>query len=72
MRGVRLRVDVESRSLADRDRCRGTFKDHARDPIQLYAALQSPPSCRGHLFQGRYKAILCDRDAYLWELVRFI
>ena len=26
----------------------------------------------GHLFQGRYKAILCDRDAYLWELVRYI
>jgi putative transposase len=22
----------------------------------------------GHLFQGRYKAILCDRDAYLLEL----
>lgn len=26
----------------------------------------------GHLFQGRYKAILCDRDAYLKELVRYI
>ena len=26
----------------------------------------------GHLFQGRYKAILCDRDAYLRELVRYI
>ena len=26
----------------------------------------------GHLFQGRYKAILCDRDAYLTELVRYI
>jgi putative transposase len=26
----------------------------------------------GHLFQGRYKAILCDRDAYLVELVRYI
>ena len=22
----------------------------------------------GHLFQGRYKAILCDRDAYLSRL----
>jgi putative transposase len=30
--------------------------------------------CRtvGHLFQGRYKAILCDRDTYLLELVRYI
>jgi REP element-mobilizing transposase RayT len=26
----------------------------------------------GHLFQGRYQAILCDRDAYLFELVRYI
>ncbi len=26
----------------------------------------------GHVFQGRYKAILCDRDAYLLELVRYI
>jgi REP-associated tyrosine transposase len=26
----------------------------------------------GHLFQGRYKAILCDRHAYLLELVRYL
>jgi len=26
----------------------------------------------GHLFQGRYKAIACDKDAYLLELVRYI
>jgi putative transposase len=26
----------------------------------------------GHLFQGRYKAILCDKDAYLLQLVRYI
>src|ERR1043166_225719 len=26
----------------------------------------------GHLFQGRYKAVLCDRDAYLLELVRYL
>jgi len=26
----------------------------------------------GHLFQGRYKAILCDRESYLLELVRYI
>ena len=26
----------------------------------------------GHLFQGRYKAILCDKEAYLIELVRYI
>ena len=26
----------------------------------------------GHLFQGRYKAILCDRDSYLISLVKYI
>ncbi len=26
----------------------------------------------GHLFQGRYKSILVDRDAYLLELIRYI
>lgn len=26
----------------------------------------------GHLFQGRYKAIVCDRDVYLQELVHYI
>jgi putative transposase len=27
---------------------------------------------RGHLFQGRYKAIACERESYLLELVRYI
>ena len=27
---------------------------------------------RGHLFQGRYKAFLCEKDSYLLELVRYI
>ncbi|HOP40769.1 MAG TPA: transposase, partial [Geobacteraceae bacterium] len=26
----------------------------------------------GHLFQNRYKSIVCDSDAYLLELVRYI
>ena len=26
----------------------------------------------GHLFQGRYRSILCDKDNYLLELVRYI
>ena len=26
----------------------------------------------GHLFQGRYKAILCDKETYLLELIRYI
>ncbi|MCX5781987.1 MAG: transposase, partial [Elusimicrobia bacterium] len=27
---------------------------------------------QGHLFQGRYKAIICEKDSYLLELVRYI
>jgi len=27
---------------------------------------------RGHLFQGRYKAILCDKEPYFIELIRYI
>ena len=27
---------------------------------------------RGHLFEGCYKAIVCDRDSYLLQLVRYI
>jgi REP element-mobilizing transposase RayT len=26
----------------------------------------------GHLFQGRYKAILCDKEGYLLELIRYL
>ena len=26
----------------------------------------------GHLFQGRFRAILCDKDSYLVELIRYI
>ena len=26
----------------------------------------------GHLFQGRYKAILCDKDTYLFSLVKYL
>jgi len=26
----------------------------------------------GHLFQGRYRAIVCDRDSYLMELIRYL
>ena len=26
----------------------------------------------GHLFQGRYKAIICDQDSYMLELIRYI
>lgn len=39
----------------------GLSKIMLRIPLQI-----------GHLFKGRYQAILCDRAAYLLELVRYI
>jgi len=37
------------------------------------AYIQATNQCRsGHLFQGRYKAILIDKDQYLLEFVRYI
>ena len=32
----------------------------------------SVTSAIGHLFQNRYKSVLCQEDAYLLELVRYI
>lgn len=29
-------------------------------------------NCHGHVFQNRYKSILCQEDVYLRELVRYI
>jgi putative transposase len=35
-------------------------------------AMNNKPHRVGHLFQGRYKAVLVDKDAYLRELCRYI
>ena len=34
--------------------------------------VQPSPQRSGHLFQGRYKAILVDRGSYFLELARYI
>ena len=43
-------------------------------PLQLSYSLYFDRQLRhvGHVFQGRYTAILCERDTYLWELVRYL
>jgi hypothetical protein len=43
-------------------------------PLQLSYSLYFNRQYRhvGHVFQGRYTAILCERDAYLLELVRYL
>ena len=42
------------------------------DRSRFYLLLQESIERNGHLFQGRYKAILIDADSYLLELVRYI
>jgi len=60
---VHLLVEVGERSLSQVLHRLLTW--HARYHSVKYSRV-------GHLFQGRYKAILCDKDAYLLELVRYI
>jgi putative transposase len=60
---VHLLVEVGERSLSQVMQRLLTW--HARHHSVKYKRV-------GHLFQGRYKAILCDKDAYLLELVRYI
>jgi putative transposase len=44
-----------------------------RKLLTWYAVYFNRRHCRtGHLFQNRYKSILCDEDAYLLALVRYI
>jgi len=60
---VHLLMEMGERSLAQVLQRLLTW--HARHHSVKYKRV-------GHLFQGRYRAILCDKDAYLVELVRYI
>lgn len=41
--------------------------------LTLYAnSFNSKHNRTGHLFQGRFKALVCDRNAYLLQLIRYI
>jgi hypothetical protein len=49
--------------------------DHAEAADGLCCELQSRKAGHnrhGHLFQNRYKSIVCEEDSYLMELVRYI
>ena len=54
------------------DRFRGALEIHAGVAAILYAVLQRKHHKVGHLFQGRYKAIVCEKGEYLLTLVRYI
>jgi REP element-mobilizing transposase RayT len=48
----------------------GNLSKGMRQLKEVYT--QSSNRRAGHLFQGRYKAILVDRDSYLLELTRYM
>jgi len=56
--------------LESSDRPLGKFMQGLQQSYSQYFNLQHRKV--GHVFQGRYKAIICDRDEYLLELVRYI
>ncbi len=56
--------------LESSDQPLGKFMQGLQQSYSQYFNLQHRKV--GHVFQGRYKAIICDRDEYLQELVRYI
>lgn len=60
---IHLLIETEETPLSKI--MQGLLQSHAQWHNRKYKTV-------GHLFQGRYKAILCDRDEYLLVLVRYI
>lgn len=56
--------------LRPRQTCLALFMRRLLTGYAIYFNLRHKRS--GHLFQNRYKSIVCDEDAYLLELVRYI
>jgi REP element-mobilizing transposase RayT len=56
--------------LRPRVTCLAPFMRRLLTGYALYFNLRHKRS--GHLYQGRYKSFVCDEDAYLLELVRYI
>ena len=60
---IHLLIETEETPLSKI--MQGLLQSHAQWHNRKYKTV-------GHLFQGRYKAILCDRNEYLLVLVRYI
>ena len=67
-----LGVDAQPFSPAGPDRKRTLGPEHAAPDDRLRDQLQPADKRRGHLFQNRYKSIVCQEDLYLLELTRYI
>jgi hypothetical protein len=61
-----------SKCESSRNRFSAAIEIHAGTARILYPVLQPQAPQGGHLFQGHYKAIVCDKDEYLLGLVRYI
>src|SRR5438309_6064100 len=72
LHSVRLRADVESRSFTDRNGRGGAFKDHARDPVQLYATLRSPLPRDGPFISRALQVDFMRLRCVSLELIRYI
>lgn len=63
---------VESCSSSVGDGYSAAIEIHAGAATIVYSVFNRKHNKAGHLFQGRYKAILCEKDEYLLTLVRYI
>lgn len=70
--GTRRLPDDQPLPSARGDTRGQSFPGDAAAQRCLYPAFQSSPWPVGHVFQGRYKAIRIDREAYLLELARYM
>ena len=69
-----------SRVLSDGQPLSSAYRDPGWQPVAGHAAVERCHTQRfnrrhlrvGHLFQGRFKAIVVDRDSYLLELCRYV
>lgn len=69
----RLLPDGQSLPSCDRNARGQSLERHASLERRLHPDFQPrPPECVGHVFQGRFKAILVEKDSYLLELARYV
>ena len=68
-----LLPDGESLSSFDRDSQGQLIERDAGAERSIYPAVQSETQTGGgHLFQGRYKAIIVEKDSYLLSLCGYV
>ena len=72
MLNIRLGAHGQPCSPVVPKRTRRHLCRHEKTPYLVRSILQPQARRKGHLFENRYKSILCDEDNYLLALVRYI